>query len=173
MATNENTFGRSVKTGVDILVGIAVLVAIVFVALPFVKVPSLGDIVSPQPTIQVQPTPRTLPPPRVPIQTGGSVSAPVSVPSQIESYNATATAQYQEAINAPVENVGQSAPVVINSKPAESRQPAGDNVPTAEQLPQPESGSTFGSKRVLVNPQETHQCLHGQKWVDGKGCKNP
>lgn len=100
-------------------------------------------------------------------------AAPVNVPAQIDAYNATATAQYQDAIQrAPVPNVGQGAAVDLVSKPAE-RMPAGENVPTAEPIIQAESGGIFGSKPVLINPQETHECKHGQIWIEGKGCKNP
>jgi hypothetical protein len=165
MATNENTVGRSVKTGLDIVIGLVVLALIIYVALPFVKVPTLGDL-----QIEVQPTPRPI---SLPIRTGGS-SNTAPAPLSIDAYNATATAQYNEVVNpsAPVPNVGQGAPVETISKPAE-RMPAGDNVPTAEPVQQAESGGMFGSKPVLINPRADHTCKHGQKWVEGKGCKNP
>lgn len=94
----------------------------------------------------------------------------------IDAYNATETARYQEAIAPPVvpiENVGQGERVEFGSKPAEERMPSGENVPTSEPLPQTETNDRFGSKTKPVNIQETHQCLHGQIWVDGRGCKNP
>jgi hypothetical protein len=93
----------------------------------------------------------------------------VDVNQAISNYNATQEAQFQQA-----PNVGQGEPVVIQQRASEERLPAGDNVPTALPLPQGQTDGIFGSKPAApVNIQETHQCLHGQIWVEGRGCKNP
>jgi hypothetical protein len=84
-------------------------------------------------------------------------------------YHATAA-----AVDAPPPNTnttGDSAPLIIEDKPAD-RQPAGANVPTAEPIVIPEIDDQTGSKAVLINPQETHACRHAQVWTDS-GCKNP
>jgi hypothetical protein len=172
MATNESTVGRSVKMGLDIVIGLVVLALIIYVALPFVKVPVLGDVLKPEQTIKVQPT-RTI---NIPIRTGGDTNSAAPAIPGVAQNAATAQALYDAAVQAgeqaaPVPNVGQGAPVEIISKPAE-RQPAGDNVPTAEPVQQAESGGMFGSKPALINPQADHQCKHGQAWTE-KGCKNP
>lgn len=91
---------------------------------------------------------------------------------------ATAQALFDAAVRAadqPVPNAdltNDPAPVLLESKPVE-RMPASGNVPTAEPVIQAESGGIFGSKPVVVNPQESHTCKHGQVWIEGKGCKNP
>lgn len=101
---------------------------------------------------------------------------PAAAPAQpaIDAYNATAEARYQEAISAPapVENIGQGAPVVLEQRAAPERMPAGDNVPTAIPLSQTQADDRFGSKSKPVNIQETKTCLHGQVWVN-PGCRNP
>jgi hypothetical protein len=110
-------------------------------------------------------------------------AAPAALPAEIAipgvaQNAATAQALYDAAVQAgeqPVQNVdltNDSAPVIVQSKPAE-RRPAGENVPTAEPVVPAESGGIFGSKPVLINPQADHTCKHGQIWIDGKGCKNP
>ncbi len=122
---------------------------------------------------QVQPTPAPAPARANPAQ--NSVSAPAL---SLEQISATSTAIYQAtaaAVDAhpPNTNVtGDSAPLVTEQKPS-VRQGAGENVPTSEPIVIPQSDEQTGSKPVLVNPQETHECRHGQVWVDGKGCKNP
>lgn len=111
----------------------------------------------PTPIIRVQPQP-----------------APVVQPIPGVAQNeATATAQYNQAVRAaePVPNTGQAeAPAVLVVKPA-AREPAGDNVPTAE--PVADNSGMFGSKQKPVDIQSTHACKHGQVWIDGKGCRNP
>jgi hypothetical protein len=113
--------------------------------------------------------------------TGGSTNSGATTDNgqaAIDAYNATAQAAYQQAVNAaamPVPNIdttGDTSPNVRVSVPSE-RQPAGENVPTAEPLTQPQNTSQHGSKSKPVNIQETKTCLHGQVWIDGRGCKNP
>lgn len=84
---------------------------------------------------------------------------------------ATAQALFDAAVRAgeTVPNVGQSEPVILQSKPVE-RMPAGENVPTAEPLV--ENSGIFGSKPAVVDVQGTQQCKHGQIWT-ARGCKNP
>lgn len=106
-------------------------------------------------------------PPRLP------VVAP-DVQGAINNYNATAQAQYQQQAS-PVPNVNltnDSAPLEVEQRAAPDRLPAGDNVPTAEPVVVSQGDDQTGSKPVLVNPQETHTCKHGQVWTDA-GCKNP
>ena len=109
------------------------------------------------------------PRPAAPAQPAAATAQPA-----IDAYNATAEAQYQEAISAPapVENIGQGERVVLEQRAAPERLPAGDNVPTAMPLPQPDNSGAFGSKSKPVNIQETKTCLHGQVWVN-PGCRNP
>jgi hypothetical protein len=127
-----------------------------------------GNAALPLPTAAVPRLP-TLPA----AQPIGAQTVPTASLMQTE---ATSQAIYQATVQAVeavpnVNTTGDSAPVIVESKPAE-RMPAGDNVPTAEPVAQPESGSLFGSKPVVVAPQETHECRHGQAWTDS-GCKNP
>lgn len=94
----------------------------------------------------------------------------------IADYNATAEAQYRDAVQAQqqpnVNTTGDAAPLQRISKPAD-RQPAGDIVPTAAPIPDAQSTDQFGSKPAApINIQETHTCLHGQIWTE-RGCKNP
>ena len=104
-----------------------------------------------------------------------------NVQQGIDQYNAAeqarADALAAAAAAAPVPNTdttNDSAPLVHESKAVPDRQPAGENVPTAEPLVQAESTDLFGSKPVAapVNIQETHQCLHGQVWT-ASGCHRP
>jgi len=157
------------------LILFAVCIAMLIVAWPLVRANLSGQPLAAPPV-----APTAIIAPRAP-------SAPISQPAPIVAppipgiaqNAATAQAEYDAAVRAaeqqaaPVPNTGQSVPVVINEKPAGARQPSGDNVPTAEPIQPAESNDQFGSKPVLVNPQETHTCLHAQVWVDGKGCKNP
>jgi hypothetical protein len=106
-------------------------------------------------------------------------AAPQSAPAlNLEQVSATSTAIYQAtaaAVDAHPPNVnttGDSAPLVVEQKPS-VREPAGLIVPTAEPIVIPQSDDQTGSRPVLVNPQATHTCRHGQEWVDGKGCRNP
>jgi hypothetical protein len=105
-------------------------------------------------------------------------AAPQSAPVlSLEQTVATSTAIYQATAQAaePPPNTnttGDSAPLIIEQKPS-VRQGAGENVPTAEPIALPQSDDQTGSKPVLVNPQATHECRHGQEWVEGRGCKNP
>jgi hypothetical protein len=96
----------------------------------------------------------------------------------LEQISATSTAIYHAtaaAVDAPIPNTnttGDTSPALIEERPA-VREPAGANVPTAEPIAPDTSDGQTGSKTVLVNPQATHECRHGQVWTDGKGCKNP
>ena len=106
-------------------------------------------------------------------------AAPQGMPAGLtnEQISATSTAIYQATAQAaePPPNTnatGDSAPLIIEQKPS-VRQGAGENVPTSEPIVIPQSDDQTGSKAVLVNPQETHDCRHGQVWVTDKGCKNP
>lgn len=106
-------------------------------------------------------------------------AAPASAPAlNLEQISATSTTIYQAtaaAVDAPPanqNNTGDSAPLMIEERPS-VRQAAGENAPTAEPIAPGVDDGVFGSKQVLVNPQETHTCRHGQVWTDGKGCKNP
>jgi hypothetical protein len=104
-------------------------------------------------------------------------AAPAAIPG-IAQNAATAQALFDAAVQAaeqaaPLPNTGQSEPATIGEKPADGRQGAGENVPTAKPIQPAESGGIFGSKPVITNIQETHECKHGQSWVEGKGCKNP
>lgn len=132
-----------------------------------------------QPTMPAAPLARPQPAP---------ASAPVSAPAQavptasLAQIEATSLAIYQATASAaelhtmPVPNTditGDAAPIVLDQQSAEERHAAGDNVPTAEPVQQAESSGMFGSKPVLVNPQETHECKHGQVWVGEQGCRNP
>lgn len=115
----------------------------------------------------------------LPARPPAPLSAPVAAPALpgIAQNAATAQAAFDRAVQVgetqPNTNVtNDPAPVIVQSKPV-NRQPAGDNVPTAEPVQQAESSGIFGSRPVIINPQETHECKHGQRWVDGKGCRNP
>lgn len=114
----------------------------------------------------------------LPARPPAPLSAPLAAPALpgVAQNAATAQALYDAAVQAgePLENTNLTndpAPVVVQSKPVE-RMPAGENVPTAEPVAPAESGGIFGSKPVIVNVQETHECRHGQVWTE-KGCKNP
>lgn len=108
----------------------------------------------------------------------GDVSNNAATPVlNLEQISATSTAIYQATVQAaePPPNInatGDSAPLVVEEKPV-MRQGAGENVPTAEPIAPAQSDEQTGSKPVLIAPQETHTCRHGQVWIDGKGCKNP
>lgn len=125
----------------------------------------------------VFPTAAVVRPQTAPAPFSGTIPVQADPIPGIAQNAATAQAMFDAAVRAaaPVPNVdttNDSAPVMRQAKPAE-RQPAGENVPTAEPVQQWESGEIFGSKPVVVNPQETHECKHGQVWIEGKGCKNP
>ncbi len=148
----------------------AVCIAMLIIAWPLVRerLPGQPLAIPPAaPTAIIAPRPAYQPP----------VAAPAAPIPGIAQNAATAQALFDAAVQAgeqaaPIPNVGQGAPAVIGERP-NAREAAGDNAPTAEPIAPAESGGIFGSKPVLVNPQETHQCNHGQQWVDGKGCKNP
>lgn len=130
-----------------------------------------------QSTVPVVPTAR-------PVQTAGVSqpsfsSQPVqAVPTaSLAQVEATSLAVYHATVEAVearpnINNTGDSAPLVRETKPVD-RLPAQGVVPTAEPVIQAETGGIFGSKPVIVNPQQDHSCKHGQVWVDDKGCKNP
>jgi hypothetical protein len=110
--------------------------------------------------------------PAQPTQYAAPAQPAIDVNEAINNYNATQEAQFQQP--APVENVGQGEPAVLVQRSSEERLPAGEIVPTSLPLPQGQTDGIFGSKPAApVNIQETHQCLHGQIWVEGRGCKNP
>jgi hypothetical protein len=164
MTTGETTRGGSVGSILTIVLGIVTLLVVLGIGYTFL--PSI--LATPAPAIFVLPT-AAIVPAKAPVPPGarpqqGSAPITVSAPADaaIDAYNATAQAQYQEAISAPVENTGQSVPVQLVTKPS-ARQPAGDNVPTAEPLVE---------GAPIVNIQATQQCLHGQTWTE-RGCKNP
>lgn len=173
MAANEPTTRRMSTTGVLVYFLVTIMFAtvgtIAGIRLITVWPALMGGAVQPTaaPTAYVVPTQ----PARLPI----SDPAPLVLPG-IAQNEATAQTLFDAAVQAgepaaPVENVGQGdAPAVISERPADERQPSGENVPTAE----PIVTSMFGSNSAdpPVNVQETQQCKHGQVWVDGKGCKN-
>lgn len=128
-----------------------------------------------------QPTPASSSAPRpTPLPYHPMPDQPAIAPADaIADYNATAEAQYQQALSpqaAPVPNVdttGDTAPLQYASKPAPDRQPAGDTVPTAEPITEAESNDQFGSKPAApINIQQTQSCLHGQVWTES-GCHRP
>jgi hypothetical protein len=102
--------------------------------------------------------------------TGTDISPAVpNVQQDINNYNATQTAQYQQP--ARIDQLPADAPMPqYVEKQAPDRQPAGaDNVSPAE----PVTDDAHGSKeKEPVNIQETKQCLHGQVWTDS-GCHRP
>jgi len=122
--------------------------------------------------------------------TGGEQATPVyrlptALPIQNPggSYNsqAAADAAYATAVagaegSQPVpnqDNLPADAPLPSFGSRVNDRQPAGENVPTAEPIPQTQSNDAFGTKRTApINIQETHQCLHGAVWTDS-GCHYP
>lgn len=123
----------------------------------------------------------TVRPTRMPYRDPAPEQPVVAPADAIADYNATAEAQYQQAIQrqaapAPIPNVdntNDSAPLQYVSKPAPERLPSADNVPTAAPIPEAQSSDQFGSKPAApINVQETHQCLHGQVWTDS-GCHRP
>lgn len=184
MATQETPYTR--PNGLLKILTCLSVIALAFVAVvtqwPTIAayLPTPGPIIIIA-TPQAAPLPAPAARPALPAaQPRPAVAQPAAAPAQpaIDAYNATAEAVYQQAIEvapvaAPIENVGQGVPVELHSKAAPEREPAGDNVPTAMPLPQTANDGQHGSKSKPVNIQETHQCLHGQVWVDGKGCKNP
>jgi hypothetical protein len=163
---------------------IAIIVLTLLVAWPVIG-PRLHEMIGGV-SAPVQLAPASLPAPTLRPQapsaprtgTEGSGAAPID---GIAQNSATATAMYQATAqaalvqSAPPPNVNttnDSAPVV-REQIATDRQPAGENVPTAEPVQEGESGGIFGSKPVIVAPQMTHECRHGQVWVEEKGCRNP
>jgi hypothetical protein len=182
MATNETPYAR--PNGLLKLLTCLSVIALAFVAV-VIQWPTIRTLIPTPGPIIIIATPQAapLPAPAAPrpalpaAQPRPAMAQPAAQPA-IDAYNATAEAVYQQALEvappvAPVENVGQGAAVELNSKAVPDRQPAGDNVPTAMPLPQTANDGQHGSKSKPVNIQETHQCLHGQVWIDGKGCKNP
>lgn len=160
------------------LVLFAVCGVMLFLAWPLVQAQIAGIPQAAPSAPLAQPTaliaPRSLPAAQPAFQ-----AVPTASLAQIE---ATSMAVYQatvQAVNAasvPLPNVdttGDTTPPILVSRPAEERQAAGENVPTAEPIAPAESGGIFGSKPAIVAPQESHECKHGQVWIDGKGCKNP
>jgi hypothetical protein len=183
MATNEPTTARrapflavALYYGTYIVV-LGIVALTLFLAWPGIvatfqaRMSGAVDL-PPLPTAQIAPRPAQQPAQPRP----ALAEQPASVPVQqaIDAYNATAEAEYRAIIEqpAPVENTGQGAPVVLEQRQAPERLPAGDNVPTAEPLPQIDNSGAFGSKSKPVNIQETKTCLHGQVWTE-RGCKNP
>jgi hypothetical protein len=94
----------------------------------------------------------------------------VDVNQAIANYNATQTALYPQPNT---DTLPPNAPAVeYGSKSNTLEGPGNGIVPTSEPIDQTVNDQ-FGSKSKPVNIQETHQCLHAQVWVDGRGCKNP
>lgn len=182
MSAQETTrhgggIGSALVTAVYLLVGAASLIGIFLVVKPFLTPTTLTDIFT-IPTAAVT-APRPAGVPQVRPQAPAQPAAPaVDVNQAIDAYNATATAAYQQAIQAQpqpnVDNLPANAPAVeYGSKPSALEQSNGI-VPTSEPIDQATVNDQFGSKPAKpVNIQETHQCLHAQVWVDGRGCKNP
>ncbi len=173
MATNESSRGGGAVGGFLNAVGALVIIAVALGIGYTMVLPKL--LSTPLPSLLTLPTAGvSLPAPgSVVIPRGNSLAAPTASYAQVE---ATSQAIYHATVEAvPIQNVnvtGDVAPVVREQKQS-AIEPAQGIVPTAEPLPQTDTGGAFGSKRVIVNPQETHTCLHGQIWVDRKGCKNP
>lgn len=169
MATRERTRSAS-----DTLVNLLLVVVLAIVG--WLAWPSLVTQFQARTGITPLAIPPTLPtaivwPAAPAYQPRPALDAAVPIDAAIADYNATAEAQYQQAVQQqPVPNAdetGDTAPLQRISKPAD-RAPAGDNVPTAE--PQ---NSEFGSKPAApINIQESHTCLHGQIWTDS-GCHRP
>jgi hypothetical protein len=156
-------FGAAAANVIAIIVGLATLVVLGAILWWVVKDGPRPSTTSPQPTSDT----RRLNP--TPVSDTTTQDSPVSVPSAIDAYNATATAAWDAA--QPVQNVGQGEPVTIGQRTNE-REPAPAVVPTAEPVVEGSADDLFGSKPAVVNPQETHECRHTQVWTDS-GCKNP
>jgi hypothetical protein len=128
------------------------------------------------PRTEARPTPYT---PYTPSKPNTTLDTPANMATaeaaSLAAYaTAVARANAAQPPAAPIPNVdntGDSAPLIHVEKPAEERQPAGDNVSVAE--PTPQANDQIGSKPTgPINIQETHQCLHGQVWTDS-GCHRP
>lgn len=154
------------------VVALAMVVIVGWLAWPMLVSEFQSRVGLSVPTISPPPTAQPVRPQLAPVQP--QLAAP-AIPG-IAQNAATAQAAYDAAVRAAetqpnVNTTNDSAPVVVESKPAE-RMPAGANAPTAEPIAPAESGGIFGSKPVVTDPQATHECRHGQVWTDA-GCKNP
>jgi hypothetical protein len=174
MATNENTRGGGVGsmlvTLVYLLVGLSALIGVFFIAKPFLTPEALHDVFTlPTAVVDVS-RPASVPQlrPQAPAQQPDAPA--VDVNQAIANYNATQTALYPQPNT---DTLPPNAPAVeYGSKSNTLEGPGNGIVPTSEPIDQTVNDQ-FGSKSKPVNIQETHQCLHAQVWVDGRGCKNP
>lgn len=173
MATHESTSNRpsgiaSLFTWVFCSIGAIGMLVVIYVLWPAVVARYTGVT-----NTQAQATATATRPFPTTAALSGSGSAardPIAVATPIPGLaqnEATATAQYNEAVQrsqngAVVLPANDPQPVQLVQQPAE-RQPAGDNVPTAEPVVE---------GAPVVNIQETHECKHGQVWTDA-GCRNP
>lgn len=177
---------RPLMDSITNIVALAMVVIVGWLAWPMLlhEFQTRSGIVQPTAPALVQPTTPAAPLARPQAAPISAPAAPVqAVPTaslaQIEAtsmavYQATAAAAELHTMPVPNTDItGDPGPIVLDQQRAEERHAAGENVPTAEPVTQAESGGMFGSKPVLVNPQETHECKHGQVWVDDRGCRNP
>jgi len=181
MTTTETT-ARRVSLFGQLLTIIAMLLIVIAGVLAAVwlmsTVPGVAPMAAPQalPTAAVRVPPFPAPRPQTSQEGSGRTidPQPMVIPG-IAQNAATAQAMFDAAVQAgeqPQQNVnltGDTAPV-IHGQRTNDRQPAGENVPTAE--PVQVVTDWFGNKQKPINIQETHTCLHGQVW-NGKGCHNP
>lgn len=112
-----------------------------------------------------------------------AASNPVPTVSGVAQNEATSLAMYQAtaaAANNPIATpVGTSGPeaagVTIDTYGGlYDGSDGGGVIPTSLPIPTANATGAQGQRPSKpVNIQETHQCLHGQTWVDGMGCRNP
>lgn len=170
MATNESTHGGgflvATKTIVGIIGGLLTTVAVAGILYTFL--PSilktyntpLTDMLATADTggLKATPTQRAITDERRDTTIQQPAAAP-NVQQDIDNFNATQTAQFPQPN---VDALPANAPMPQYVERQAVRQPAGDNVPTAEPVVE---------GAPVVNVQETHECRHGQIWTDS-GCKN-
>lgn len=189
MATNEPTAAAPTPKRPPLLARLlAVTSNVLFSILMFVLIVGFGValfLMWPAITNQVQQrlTGATAPTATVAAPAGTLYQSPVALPLQNPggSYNsqAAADAAYATAVAGaewaqPVpnqNNLPADAPLVEYGSRTNERAPAGENVPTAEPIPQTDDQNGTKQKEP-VNIQETKTCLHGQVWTD-TGCHRP
>ncbi len=118
-----------------------------------------------------RPTKRAIPTVPPVVNPGGSFNDQAAADAAF----ATAVAAGMQQPAAPIpnqNNTGDVAPIETGEKLI-VREHNVENVPTSEPIIVQPADDQTGEKQKPVNIQETHQCLHGQIWVDGRGCKNP
>jgi hypothetical protein len=145
----------------------AIILVTLFLAWPMIQTRIAGapGREQPQPTTRAYATTPAYQPQTT--SSGAADAVPTASMAQIE---ATSQAMYQATVQA-VNTASDSAPMV-REQISVDRQPAPAVVPTAEPVIEGGSDGAFGSKPVIVAPQATHECRHGQIWTDA-GCKNP